>query len=82
MTDVADLRDALSRIEPVGKDRLRRLLVADHADRDRIAERLLRERTDAADRLAEIIDHLTLDPALRRQVVRMLGEIEAHRHEP
>jgi len=32
---------------------------------------------DAGDQLAEIIDHLTLDPDLRRRVVRLLGEIEA-----
>jgi hypothetical protein len=72
------LRDALARIEPAGRGRLRRLLVADQADRDRIAERLLRERTYAGDQLAEIIDHLSLDPDLRRRVVRLLGEIEAN----
>ena len=76
MSDDA-LRDSLTRIEPAGRDRLRRLLVADQADRDRIAERLLRERTNAADTLAEIIDHLSLDPDLRRRVARLLGEIEA-----
>jgi hypothetical protein len=71
------LRAALARIGPVGRDKLRRLLVAEQADRDRIAERLLRERTEAGDQLAEIIDHLSLDPDLRRRVVRILGELEA-----
>lgn len=70
------LRAALARIEPAGRDRLR-LLVSDHTDRARIAERLLRERSEAGDQLAEIIDHLSLDPYLRRRVARLLGEIEA-----
>jgi hypothetical protein len=70
------LRAALARIEPAGRDKLRRLLVADQPDRDRIAERLLRERTNAADALAEIIDLLTIDDEARRTVVRLLAEIE------
>jgi hypothetical protein len=71
------LRVALARIEPAGRDKLRRLLIADHADRDEIAQALLRKRTGAAEALAETIDHLTLDPDLRRRAVRLLGEIEA-----
>lgn len=77
MNNYDGLRAALSRIEPVGRDRLRRLLVANQPDRDRIAQALLRHRTEPADNLADLIDHLTLDPELRRQVVRLLGELEA-----
>lgn len=55
------LRDALLLMDSAGRDRLRRVLIADHADRDRTAEALLRGGNDAADRLAEIIDHLTQD---------------------
>jgi hypothetical protein len=72
-----DLRAALARIEPAGREKLRQLLVADQPDRDRIAERLMRLRSQAGDQLAEIIDHLSLDPDLRRRVARLLGEIEA-----
>jgi hypothetical protein len=37
----------------------------------------MRLRSQAGDQLAEIIDHLSLDPDLRRRVARLLGEIEA-----
>jgi hypothetical protein len=42
-----------------------------------IAEQLLRRRTEGGDDLAELVDMLSLDDAIRRQVVRIPGEIEA-----
>jgi hypothetical protein len=52
-------------------------LTHDQADRDAIASQLLRYRDEGGDNWADIIDMLTLHPAARRQVLRMLAEIEA-----
>jgi hypothetical protein len=55
------------------RDDPRRLLIRDQANRDTIAERLLRRRTAGADYLAELIDFLSLDSEARRRIVRVLG---------
>jgi hypothetical protein len=75
--DDSDLRLALSAIEPRGRELLRRYLIADQADRDELASRLLNEGTEHARWLADLIDTLTMHPDERRRVVRLLGELEA-----
>jgi hypothetical protein len=47
------------------------------ADRDAISSRLMRYRHQNGQRWADLIDLLTMWPDARRQVVRLLGEIEA-----
>lgn len=49
----------------------------DQAYRDALASRLLRHGTDHASTLGDLIDMLTIDADARRQVVRLLGELEA-----
>lgn len=51
--------------------------LADQADRDRTAEALLRRRTPGATDLADFLDSFSIDDQARRQVVRLLGEMEA-----
>ena len=55
----------------------RRVLIRDQADRDAIASDLLRYRDEPGDDWADIIDFLTMHPEARRQVVRVLAEIDA-----
>ena len=59
------------------RDALRGVLIHDQTDRDAIASQLLRYRDAHCDDWADIIDMLTLHPETRRQVTRLLGEIEA-----
>jgi hypothetical protein len=75
--DDAAPADTLRRLPPDARNELRRLLIRDQADRDAIAEQLLRRRTPRAADLADLIDLLTLDDETRRRVVRLLGELEA-----
>jgi hypothetical protein len=71
------LRDVLSRLDPRARDAVRRVLIADDVYRSGMAERLLRQRIDHSNSLADLIDMLTLDADARRTVVRLLGELEA-----
>jgi hypothetical protein len=71
------LRADLHRLDPGARSELRRLLFADRLERDRAAEAFLRRRTPGATVLAEYLDLLSLNDEARRQVVRVLGEIEA-----
>ena len=59
------------------RDKLRRVLIRDQADRDAISSDLLRYRDGHGDDCADIIDMLTMYPEERRKVVRALGELEA-----
>jgi hypothetical protein len=69
------LRATLGQLPQAARSDLRRILFGDQADRDRIAERLLRRgSTD----LADLLDFLSIDDQTRRRVVRLLGEMEAH----
>jgi hypothetical protein len=72
-----DLRAALAGLDPPARDKLRRVLIHDQADRDAIASTLLRYRDGHGDDWADIIDLLTMHPEARRKVVRLLGEIES-----
>jgi hypothetical protein len=69
----ADLRALLETLDPKARDDLRRVLIRDQVGRDAISSRLMRHRDDWAD----IIDMLTMYPEARRQVARVLGELEA-----
>jgi hypothetical protein len=51
--------------------------VANDTDRDAIAMQLMRYRDQSGQGWADIVDLLTMYPDARRNVVRMLGELEA-----
>jgi len=53
------------------------VLIHDQPDRDAFASQLLRYRDDRGDDWADIIDMVTMHPEARRQVARLLGELEA-----
>jgi hypothetical protein len=76
--DEADLRALLETHDPKARDDLRRVLIHDQADRDAIASQLLRYRDGRGQDWADIIDMLTMYPDARRQVARVLSEINAH----
>ena len=63
--------------DPHARYTLRRVLITDQADRDAIASQLLRYPDDRGDDWADIIDMLTMHPEAGRQVVRVLGELDA-----
>jgi hypothetical protein len=72
--DDGSLRETLTRLDPVARDRLRTVLISDLSERDRIAQALLRTRTKQADDLADLIDLLSIDAEVRMKIVRLLGE--------
>lgn len=69
-----ELRPLLRQLPPSALDALRRTLIADLPFGNAVAERLLREGGAG---IADLIDLLTLYPDAGRQVVRVLGELEA-----
>jgi hypothetical protein len=71
------LRGTLARLGPEVQSTLRRLLIAEPQRRDRVAQELLRSRTESADTVADLIDMLTMNADARRQIVRILSELEA-----
>jgi hypothetical protein len=73
----ADLRALLETLDPKARDDFRCVLIRDQADRDEISSRLMRYRDQNGQDWADIIDFLTMWPEARRQVTRILGEIEA-----
>jgi hypothetical protein len=77
VTDDHHLRTLLETLDPKARDDLRRVLIHDHADRDTISSRLMRYRDQNGQDWADIIDFLTMWPDARRQVVRVLAEIDA-----
>jgi hypothetical protein len=72
-----DLRGLLSTLEPKARDDLRRVPIRGQSDRDAISSRLMRHRDLNGQGWADIIDFLTMYPDARRQVVKLLGEIDA-----
>jgi hypothetical protein len=72
-----DLRAAFAALDPPARDKFRRVLIHDQADRDAIASQLLRYRDERGDDWADIIDMLTMYPEARRKVARLLGELGA-----
>ena len=75
--ELPDLRKLLETLDPLTRDALRRVLIRDQADRDAISSQLLRYRYGHGDDWADIIDLLTMHPDARRQVARLLGEIQS-----
>jgi hypothetical protein len=71
------LGSLLETLDPNARDDLRRALIRDHADRDAIAMQLTRYRDQNGQRWVNIVDVLTMYPDAQRQVVRVLGELEA-----
>ena len=53
------------------------MLIHDQADRDAVASQLIRYRDGHGDDWADIIDTLMMHPEARRQVARLLAEIDA-----
>ena len=77
-----DLRAALAALDPSARDKLRRVLIRDQANRDAVSSQLLRYRDETGDDWADIIDFLTMHSEARRRVARALGEIDARRKDP
>ena len=55
-----DLRAALAALDPSARDKLRRVLIRDQANRDAVSSQLLRYRDETGDDWADIIDFLTM----------------------
>jgi hypothetical protein len=64
----------LSQLSMGACDVLRRAARAEQVERDELAIRLLRE---GAVGMADFVDRMSLDLSLRRQVVRVVGVIQA-----
>ena len=75
--DSDDLRSLLETLSPSARDDLRRVLIRDQAGRDAVASRLMRYQDQTGEDWADVIDFLTMYPDARRQVARLLGEIDA-----
>ena len=75
MTD-QELARALAKILPKGRDVLRRAMRAEQCERDELAARLQRGRSQVAQDLSELIDAASLRPEFRQQLVRVLGGLE------
>ena len=71
------LRTLLETLDPKVRDDLRRVLIHDQADRNAIASSLMRCRDGRGADWADIIDILTMHPDARREVIRLLGELDA-----
>lgn len=69
-----ELRPLLGQLPRTARDALRRTLISDLSYRGEMSAWLLRERGEA---MADLIALLTLNPDAGRQVVRVLGELEA-----
>lgn len=63
------MRDLLDPLPAEARTILRRYLVADQPDREALAQRLLRERTETGDLLAELLDGMSLESASGRQAL-------------
>ena len=73
----ADLRDVLEMLDPLIRDALRRVLIHDQAGPLRRNASALDYRDGHGDDWADIIDLLTMHPEVRRECVRLLGQIQA-----
>lgn len=76
MTD-EELLAAFDAMDPQAIDCLRRAMRAEQAERDELAEALLRTRSPSGILLTDLVDAATLDPEFRRQLARVLGQLQA-----
>jgi aminoglycoside/choline kinase family phosphotransferase len=76
MSNNEDLRGLLSQLTPSAREHLRNVLIRDFHDRNEISSALMRYRDQNGQGWADIIDFLTSYPDARRQVARILGELE------
>ncbi len=74
-----EIRPLLQQLPPRARDALRRTLIGDLSYRGEVSSLLLRE---GGPEIADLIDLLTLNPDAGRQVVRVLGELEAGETSP
>ena len=63
-------------ILPKSRDVLRRAMRAEQHEREQLAARLQRGRSQEARDLADLIDSASRRPEFRRQLVRVLGNLE------
>jgi hypothetical protein len=77
MSRPRDLRSLLISLDASARQHLRDVLIRDQADRDGISSQLMRYRDQNGQDRADIIDFLTMYPNARRQVVWLLGELDA-----
>lgn len=75
--ELPDLRKLLETLDPLTRDALRNVLIHDQDDRDAVSSQLLRYRDGRGNDWDDIIDMLTMWPDARRQVARLLAEIDA-----
>jgi hypothetical protein len=75
--DDRELSALLSEVDPKGRDILRGLMRAEQFERDDFAATLMRQGIETASDLAELLDQASLSPDVRRQVARVLGQLEA-----
>ena len=73
-----EIRDALGRIRPPGRDILRKVLIFDQADRDRYIEALQRSGP-TGETLADLLELASEDADIRRNLARLLGELASMR---
>jgi hypothetical protein len=73
----SELRGLLLELNQSGRTVLRRMMLAEQWERDEAAAALLRYNTAAASKVAEIVDLASLNPDARRQLIRVLGDLEA-----
>jgi hypothetical protein len=73
-----DVARLLAMVNPTGRVVLRRAMRADKSDRDELASALMRDRSNVGQDLADLVDLASMEPGIRRQLIRVLGELEAH----
>jgi hypothetical protein len=73
-----EVASLLAMVNPTGRDVLRRAMRAEKSDRDKLASALMRDPSNVAQDLADLLDLASMDPGIRRQLIRVLGELEAH----
>jgi hypothetical protein len=73
----SNLRALFSTLDLKTRDDFRRVLIHDFHHRNAISSRLMRYRDQNGQDWADIIDFLTMHSDARRQVARVLAEIDA-----
>jgi hypothetical protein len=74
---VRNRRPLIATLSQSARAHVRRALIRDDADRDAIAMHMMRYRDQNGQDWADIIDLLTMYPDARREVARLISEIDA-----